>query len=173
VRRWLRTYGPGTTTDIAWWTKWTKRDVLAALAAIDAEAITVEPAPGAGPVPAWALSDDLDDTAATDGPVVHLLPSLDSAIMGWKEREWYLGSHAGPLFDRNGNAGPIVFVHGVAVGAWAQRAGGQVVTELLEPVPSIVADRIAATADELTDWFAGVRVTPRFPNPLERHLANG
>ena len=31
VRRWLRTYGPGTTNDIAWWTKWTKRQVVSAL----------------------------------------------------------------------------------------------------------------------------------------------
>lgn len=174
VRRWLRTYGPGTTNDIAWWTKWTKRDVVAALSGIEAVAVTAEPATGADPVPAWALADDLDDTpSAADEPVVHLLPALDSAIMGWKERAWYLGPHAGPLFDRNGNAGPIIFVDGVALGAWAQRQGGEVVTELLEPVATGVTDRITAAADELTEWFAGVRVTPRFPNPLERRLADG
>jgi hypothetical protein len=31
-------------------------------------------------------------------------------------------------------------------------------------------DRAAAT---LTEWMAGVRVTPRFTSPLERELANG
>lgn len=173
VRRWLRTHGPGTTTDIAWWTKWTKREVIAALSEIGAVNVSVEPAPGADPVPAWALADDLDDTpAAAQAPIVHLLPALDSAIMGWKQRDWYLGPHAGSLFDRNGNAGPIVFVDGTAVGAWAQRADGKVVTELLELVTTAVTERIVAAADELTDWFAGVRVTPRFPNPLERRLAN-
>lgn len=177
VRRWLGTYGPGTITDIAWWTKWPKRDVVAALSEIGAIGVTVEPAPGGGAVPAWLLADDLDDTgyqsAIADGtPSVQLLPGLDSAIMGWKERGWYLGPHAPLLFDRNGNAGPIVLVDGVAVGVWAQRAGGRVVTELLETVDASVSDRVDALADELTTWFDGVRVTPRFPNPLERRLAN-
>lgn len=178
VRRWLRTYGPGTTRDIVWWTKWTKRDAVAALSEVGAIDVTVEPAVGADPVPAWALADDLHDTrldrAVGDGrSFVHLLPALDSAIMGWKERDWYLGPRAQALFDRNGNSGPLIVVNGVAVGAWAQRAGGRVVTELLEPVEPAVADQIATLADELTTWFFGVRVTPRFPNPLERRLANG
>jgi hypothetical protein len=178
VERWLRTYGPGTTKDIAWWTKWTKRDVIAALAEVGAVEVSVEPAPGGAPVAAWALADDVDDTPVDDTvgggePLVHLLPALDSAIMGWKERDWYLGRHAEVLFDRNGNAGPLIVVDGVAVGAWAQRPGGRVVTELLEPVDPAAASRIAARADELTAWFDGVRVTPRFPNPLERRLAKG
>ena len=89
--------------------------------------------------PAWVLADDLDDTpaeaAAPDGlEPVALLPGLDPTIMGWKERGWYLGPHRGPLFDRNGNAGPTVWVGGRAVGAWSQRDGGEVVTRLLEPV---------------------------------------
>ena len=85
VRRWLRTYGPGTTNDIAWWAKWTKRQVLDALAELGAVEVTVEPAPGAPPAPAWVLADDLDDDAVavtSDGPVVALLPSLDPAIDG-------------------------------------------------------------------------------------------
>ena len=110
IRRWLGTYGPGTTTDIAWWTKWTKRQVLDALAELGAVAVTVEPAAGAPPAPAWALPGDVDvDVVAArpDDPVVSLLPSLDPAIMGWKEREWILDGLASELFDTNGNAGPI------------------------------------------------------------------
>ena len=81
------------------------------------------------------LPDDLDDTPPVDA-VVRLVPALDSTIMGWKERGWYFGPSMPDLFDRNGNAGPLVFVDGSAVGAWAQRRDGQVVTELLEPVQS-------------------------------------
>jgi hypothetical protein len=105
--------------------------------------------------------------------VVKLLPALDSTIMGWKERDWYLGPSAPQLFDRNGNAGPLVFVDGLAVGAWAQRRDSRVVTELLEPVDRAAVATIASAADALTEWFDGVRVTPRFPNPLERRLAAG
>lgn len=176
VRRWLRTYGPGTTTDIAWWAKWTKRQVLDALAEIGAVSVTVEPAPGATPAPAWVLHDDLADGADAvvgDRPHIALLPSLDPAIMGWKEREWILDGRGPELFDRNGNAGPIVLVDGVAAGVWAQVKDGRVVTELLRPVSATARRRVAAAADALTEWFDGVRVTPRFPTPLQRRLATG
>lgn len=173
VRRWLACYGPGTTTDIAWWTKWPKRNVLAALVELGAVEVTAEPEPGAPAVPAWVLPDDLDDTAPVDA-VVRLLPGLDSTIMGWKQRAWYFGPRAAAdLFDRNGNAGPLVLVDGSAVGAWAQRPDGRVVTELLEPVSTSAIAAIGSAAATLTAWLDGVRVTPRFPNPLERHLANG
>jgi hypothetical protein len=173
VRRWLRAYGPGTTADIAWWTKWTKRDVVAALSDIDAVAVTAEPAPGAPAEPAWVLPDDVDGDPAVDGQAVTLLPSLDSSIMGWKQREWYLGPHGPRLFDRNGNAGPTILVDGAVVGGWAQLAGGRVITRLLQPVDAAVRRRIAAGADALTEWFGGVRVTPRFPAPLQTELAAG
>ena len=172
VTRWLGTYGPGTTSDIAWWTKWPKRDVTAILTDIEAVPVTVEPAPGADPAPAWVLTDDLDDTPSVHR-VVRLLPGLDQTIMGWKERDWYFGPSMPELFDRNGNAGPLVLVDGLAVGLWAQRSDGQVVTELLEPVDAASANDIAAAAAQLTAWFDGVRVTPRFPNERERRLANG
>ena len=67
--------------------------------------------------------------------------------MGWKERGWYFGPSVPDLFDRNGNAGPLVFVDGLAVGTWAQRPDGQVVTELLEPVSHDDRTGIAAAAD--------------------------
>jgi hypothetical protein len=172
VTRWLRTYGPGTTTDLAWWTKWTKRDVTRILDEIDAVAVTVEPSPGADPAPAWVLADDLDDAPPVE-KVVRLLPGLDPTVMGWKERAWYFGPSMPDLFDRNGNAGPLVLVDGMAVGAWAQRADGHVVTEVLEPVDAAAARDIGDAAAQLTAWFDGVRVTPRFPNPLERRLASG
>jgi hypothetical protein len=177
VRRWLRTYGPGTTNDIAWWAKWTKRQVVDVLAELDAVEVTVEPAPGAAPARAWVLPDDVDGPTAANGaengPIVCLLPSLDQAVMGWKERDWILDGLGPQLFDSNGNAGPIVLVDGAAAGAWAQLDGGRVVTELLRPVDADARRSIEAAAKALTDWFAGVRVTPRFPTPLQTRLAAG
>jgi hypothetical protein len=118
------------------------------------------------------LADDLDDTPAPAGaPAVALLPSLDPTIMGWKHRTWYLGPHRAPLFDRNGNAGPTIWVGGRAVGAWSQREGGEVVTRLLEDVPKREQQRVGAAARALTAWLDGMRVTPRFSTPLERELS--
>jgi hypothetical protein len=173
VRRWLRAFGPGTIEDVAWWTKWTKAQVKAAFAVVGAVEVTAETGVAAEAV-AWALADDLDDTALWDGPEpVALLPALDPTVMGWRERGWYLGEHSAQLFDRNGNAGPTVWAGGRVVGAWAQREGGKVVTALVEPVDAATASRIDGAAARLTEWMDGVRVTPRFTSPLERELANG
>jgi hypothetical protein len=173
VHRWLRAFGPGTIEDVAWWTKWTKAQVKAALAVVGAVEVTAETGVDAEAV-AWALADDFDDTALWDGPEpVALLPALDPTVMGWRERGWYLGEHSAQLFDRNGNAGPTVWAGGRVVGAWAQREGGKVVTALVEPVDAATASRIDGAAARLTEWMDGVRVTPRFTSPLERELANG
>ncbi len=40
VRRWLRAFGPGTLDDVAWWTKWTRAHVKAALAHVGAVEVT-------------------------------------------------------------------------------------------------------------------------------------
>ncbi len=173
VRRWLSAFGPGTIDDLAWWTKWTKAQVKAGLAAVGAVEVTAETSVNEEAV-AWALADDLDDTAVSDGPEpMALLPALDPTVMGWRERGWYLGEHAAELFDRNGNAGPTVWAGGRVVGAWAQREGGKVVTALVEPVDAATASRIEGASARLTEWMDGVRVTPRFTSPLERELANG
>jgi hypothetical protein len=48
-----------------------------------------------------------------------------------------------------------------------------VVASILEPVDVDTAERVAAAAERLAAWMDGVRVTPRFTNPLERELATG
>jgi hypothetical protein len=93
--------------------------------------------------------------------------------MGWKERTWYLGEHGGPLFDRNGNVGPSIWWGGRIVGGWGQIADGEVVFRLLEDIGTNGAESVAAEADRLTEWLAGVVVTPRFRTPLEVELAAG
>jgi hypothetical protein len=91
--------------------------------------------------------------------------------MGWKERDWYLGHHAGALFDRNGNAGPTIWADGRVVGGWAQAAEGGIVTRLLEPIGDDAAAAIDAERERLERWLGSVRVTPRFRTPLDRELS--
>src|SRR5262249_51887622 len=127
LRRWLRTFGPGTTTDIRWWTGWTAKQTVGVLAEVDAEGVDL------GGTTGYVLPDDTDPRERPDR-WARLLPALDPTTMGWKERDWYLGPHAGRLFDRNGNAGPTVWADGRVIGGWAQTAEGRVVVELLEEV---------------------------------------
>jgi hypothetical protein len=106
VRRWLRTFGPGTRDDIRWWTGWTvaaTRQALEAIRAVDVELESGQ----AG----YVLPDDLEPVDPP-GHWVALLPALDATTMGWATREWYLGPHRPQLFDLSGNAGPTIWVDG-------------------------------------------------------------
>ena len=93
--------------------------------------------------------------------------------MGWKERDWYLGSHAPRLFDRNGNAGPTVWIDGRVVGGWGQTDSGRVVFHLLEEIGAAASRAVEAEAASVQEWLDGVRVTPRFRTPIDKELARG
>ena len=165
VRRWLAAFGPATTVDVKWWTGWTVAQTKAALAAVGAVEVELEDGPG------WVLPDDLSP-ARSPKPWVALLPALDPTTMGWKERSWYLGEHGSALFDRNGNAGPTVWVDGRVVGGWAQRGNGEVVTEVLEDIGRTATTAVDGAAAALQAWLGDTRVTPRFPTPLQKQLAS-
>jgi hypothetical protein len=115
------------------------------------------------------MPDDVDDVAEPDDWVA-LLPSLDPTVMGWKSRDWYLGGHAGELFDRNGNAGPTVWADGRVIGGWTQMGDGEIRVELLEPVAAKISAMVDEEAGRLREWFGDSRITPRFRTPLEKRL---
>ncbi len=164
LQRWLFAFGPGTLRDITWWTGWTQRAAKTALASLDAVTVTLTDGDTGYLLP--------DDTATLRGTRswVALLPGLDPTVMGWKDRDWYLGPHASDLFDRNGNAGPTVWSDGRVVGGWAQQPDGHVVVGFLEPVPTSVETAVRRAARDLDARLHGTVVTPRFRTPLERRL---
>lgn len=163
VRRWLAAFGPGTIADLRWWTGWTFGEVRRALAALRTEEVELDGATGI------VLADDLEPVA-DPGPWVALLPALDTTVMGWTGREWFLGEHGPALFDRNGNAGPTVWWDGRVVGGWAQHANGEIALRLLEDVGAEAAVAVDEAAQRLGAWIGGVRVTPRFRTPLDLQL---
>lgn len=165
VRRWLGRFGPGTETDLRWWTGFTAREIRAALATVGA--VTVDLDGGAG----FCLPHDLEPTPLPE-PWVALTPGLDPTLMGWKERDWYLGEHKAALFGSTGNGGPAVWADGRIVGGWAVRPGGEVVWKLLEDVGREKASGVEAEAARLTEFLSAVAVVPRFPTPLERELVS-
>jgi hypothetical protein len=164
-RRWLQAFGPATVADLKWWSGLTLGQVRKALAALDIAEVDLDGAPGI------VLTDDVEPTPAP-APWVALLPSLDPTTMGWQQRAWYLGDYGKALFDTNGNAGPTVWADGRIIGGWAQRKDtGEVVFRLLEDAGAEVAATVEAEAARLTEWLGAVRVTPRFPTPLQRQLS--
>lgn len=169
VAAWLAAFGPGTMTDLRWWTGWTAADVKRALAGLDTVEVELPAADGAGDR-GILLADDLEPEH-DPGPWAALLPSLDPTAMGWKDRSWYLGDHEGPLFDRNGNIGPTVWVDGRIVGGWSQRPDGEIVVELLEDVGADHRAMIESDAARLAAAIGDTVVKPSFPTPLQKRLA--
>jgi Winged helix DNA-binding domain len=161
VRRWLRAFGPATVTDIKWWFGNTLTWARQALRDIDAVEVDLDGRPG------FALPDDLDSEPDVDRWCA-LLPGLDVTTMGWFDRDWYVGEHRSQVFDTNGNGGPTAWWNGRIVGAWGQDADGRVELRLLEDVGRDGKRALIQRADELTEWAAGVRVSPRFPSPLSK-----
>jgi hypothetical protein len=170
ARRWLLAFGPAAPADLQWWAGWTAAQVRQALGQLELAEVDLDGTAGV------MLAADQDPPAAAE-PWPALLPALDPAAMGWRERGWYLGGHAAALFDRTGNIGPTAWWDGRIVGGWAHRKDGEIAVRLLEDVGAEAAAAITAEAERLRAWIGEgladpkIRITPRFRTPLERELA--
>lgn len=164
VAVWLERFGPGTEDDLVWWLGATKGLVRAALAELDAVAVTTEAGPG------WLLPDDplLDGHRTQVQPWAALLPVLDPTTMGWRHRDFHLGPHGPALFDRNGNAGTTAWWCGRVVGSWTQDDDGVVEVRPLERLPRPAVAALRVEAARLTAWLDGVRVGTVYPSPAMR-----
>ncbi|WP_127571871.1 winged helix DNA-binding domain-containing protein [Georgenia faecalis] len=161
VRRWLRTFGPGTVEDVQWWLGSTKASVRAALAAVDAVEVGLD-----GGQTGWVLPDDVDPVPRPE-PWAALLPTLDPTTMGWKGRGFYLDPADVPyLFDSNGNAGNTAWWDGRIVGAWAQDDDARVRVILRADVGATARAALDAEAARLTAWLDGVRISNVYASAL-------
>jgi hypothetical protein len=168
--RWLRAFGPATTTDLQWWTGWTVTMTRTALADCGAVEVGVVRPGGAEVGAAWVARDDDDTPERPPKSWVALLPGLDPTTMGWKQRDWYLPAECAGTFDRMGNAGPTVWVDGQVVGAWTQAPDGAIRTRLFVEVPKRAERAIAERARRLRAVVGDSRFTVRFPSPAQTAL---
>ncbi len=166
--RYLRRFGPATTADLQWWAGWTAGLTRQALADCGAEPVQVETAPGEAE-PGWVASGD-QGPAATVDTWAALLPGLDPTVMGWKQRGWYLPEECAGVFDRNGNAGPTIWVDGRVVGAWMQTPAGEIRTEYGVDVPAPARAAVEAQAERVSRATGSTRYTVRFLSPGHRAM---
>ncbi|WP_333769552.1 winged helix DNA-binding domain-containing protein [Streptomyces sp. IBSBF 2435] len=166
AKAWLGAYGPGTEADLAWWTGWTRRETREALGAVGAEAVVLDDG-----ATAYVLPGDTGQDPAEEPRTAQLLPALDPAAMGWRERGWFLPEGHAELFDRTGNIGPTVWWGGEVIGGWAQRGDGAVVWQRIADRGAAAEAAVGVAAEQLGAVLGGVRVTPRFRTPLERRLS--
>ncbi len=165
VRRWLGAFGPGTETDLRWWTGWTATQVRKALEDVSAVEVALDDGSTG-----HALSSDLGEIEEPE-PWVALLPGLDPTVMGWKERDWYLDeTTAARVVDRNGNIGPTIWADGAVVGGWVQRPDGEIAQELTRPISSEHRRLLETETGRLTDVLGETRFRTRFPAPNQSDL---
>lgn len=159
VHRWLWSYGPGTIEDIAWWLGSTRAAVRTALDDLGAQRVALEDGSFG-----WLRADDIEPVAHP-APWVALLPLLDPTVMGWKNREFFLGAFGPQLFDSAGNAGTTVWVDGRVAGVWVQDRDGVVQVRLLDEVSPAAREALKAESQRLTEWLGGQRVFTVYPSP--------
>ena len=98
-----------------------------------------------------------------------LLPPLDPTTTGsWVRARLVPRADKAQLFDTSGNAGPTVWWDGRIVGGGARATAARSscrCSRTSTPKDWLTLEREAA---DLTEWFGGTRVLPRFPSPLSR-----
>jgi hypothetical protein len=168
----LRAFGPVTTADLQWWAGWSGAQTKQAIADIEAIPVTTDLDQTGTKGDAWVLADDIDP-ASPIGPWATILPSLDPTVMGWKQRDWYTGSHGAfgfDVFDRNGNAGNAIVADGAVVGTWAHKTDGTVVTHLFEKLSRDHQRQIDLSIERYRATVGDTIVKPRYPAPLQAAL---
>lgn len=131
--RYVRAYGPATHRDFVTWSGLSGRETHAAWRRVTARMVQVVVAG----VPAWRAPQGTSRTSGTDGigapagaegcPVVRLLPSFDTYLLGYRDRGMAVPAEHADAVWTGGWIKPTVLADGAVVGTWStQRRRGQI-----------------------------------------------
>ncbi len=116
--RYIKSYGPVTEQDIAWWTGLTKTKVKNAIDSIQPHIERIN------------LFDEIHYIEKSDlesfknispqkTPIINLLANLDPYLMGYKNRKRFIHDAIYDfVFDRSGNATTTILLDGIVIGIW-------------------------------------------------------
>jgi hypothetical protein len=150
TRRYLGAYGPATPHDQATWSGLPMSQTRAAWQHLADQLLEVEIAGS----PAWLLKKDaarLNEQPAST-PVVHLLPSFDTYLLGYQKRDLLVL----PQYARRINAGggmlhPTVLADGCAVGTWKSKRLKNHLQVQVEPFSQLAPEVSAEVEVEVSD----------------------
>ena len=119
VRAHIRAFGPATTKDTAWWTGVGRKRTDRALNTLGDEIVAVHVEGHEDPYLMHVADTDELLTMSTPEDSVALLPSVDSLMMGYAQKDRFVADALRPLvFDVSGNATSVVLVNGRVAGVW-------------------------------------------------------
>ncbi len=162
VANYLKSFGPATETDIAWWVSLSKAKIREALEKLGGQLAHLSISGLSGDF--LILSSDLDllkKAGVANEPTVNLLPTLDPYLMGYKQRDRYLNpEYFDRVFDRSGNATSTILVDGRIVGVWdySDKAKPYLKILLFEEAKDDVLRQIYLKAQKIGKFISGDKV---------------
>ena len=160
VRRYLAAYGPAGPDDLAAWSGLSSAQVRAAWKLIGDQVIEVDVAGRS----AWLVkirAEWLDEPPAAL-PVVRLLPSFDTYLLGYRSRDLAVGpQHVKRVHPGGGLLHPTVLVDGRVLGTWRSQRRRDRLDVLVEPFDDLPPDVHPGLEAEVADLarFLGAEAT--------------
>jgi len=164
LRRYLRAHGPATFHDFLIWIGLAAADARDVWARLEPEMAAVNVDGQAG----WVLREDLPAlTRATLGaPVIRLLPSFDSFLLGQKDHGHLVDrAHHKRVYRPQGWLSPVVLVDGRVAGVWSHERMARRLRVRVKPfAPPSPTFRTAVRdeAEDLRRFLNSPEVTIRF-----------
>ncbi|UCE35881.1 MAG: winged helix DNA-binding domain-containing protein [Thermoplasmata archaeon] len=180
ILQYINSFGPVTLNDITWWTKFHKTKIRAILPDIEDEIIQVKVTENNEPH--YILTTQkkaLQSTRVKKKPMVNLLPTLDTYIMGYKDRERYIDlEYYDYVFDRSGNGVSSIFIDGKIHGVWDFAEKPEPIVKLFyfKDVKKVHEKQIQSKAKNIGKFIAGCEVGIRkckHMAPLSKRTAGG
>jgi len=180
VQRYLKSFGPTTENDIAWWIGLTKTETREALNNIEEQIVEVDVSDTQGSFLGLRPDEQpLRNMKTPERHTVNLLPILDPYLMGYKDRERYLSQRYQELvFDRSGNATTTILLDGRIVGVWDILEDKKPLVKLLlfDKIEQSVMKQVIYEARRIGKFIADKEVQVRECEsmiPLTRRTAGG
>ena len=159
IEKYIKTYGPVTEEDVAWWLGTTKTKVKKALSTIKPylEMVKIE-----GSNFNYFLYknelDSIEPPSSETETIINVLPGLDPYIMGYKNRERYVANNFYDyVFDSTGNGTTTILINGSVSGIWdfIEKQEPLIKIYIFKETKSKIMEAIKAECQKLGTFLSG------------------
>jgi uncharacterized protein YcaQ len=157
ARRYLDAYGPAGPDDLAHWSGLPIGEARAAWKLVAGELIEVK----VTGQPAWMLKSRAAwlSRPPTRSPIVRLLPSFDTYLLGYRSRDLALSpEYAKHIHPGGGLIHPALVVDGRALGRWRSKRRRDGVEVIVEPFEALNPSTLRGLESEVADLARFLRV---------------